>query len=225
MHVALIANAALATVYTALGGMRGVIWTDFLQCLVLVGAQITILLTIIRRVPGGLPAVLVIASCGASSLSSSFDPHVRITIWGLLIGGGVGFLIQMATDQIAVQRYLSVRDAAEARQSLWVKLCISLPVVTIFYFTGVALYAFYQQHANPLASGAVRSADQILPYFVRSELPIGMPGLLAAALSSASMSAVSGGLNAMVTVTLTDIPESLTLAIGRPDHKAARRGF
>jgi sodium-coupled monocarboxylate transporter 8/12 len=115
----------------------------------------------------------------------------------------------MATDQIAVQRYLSVRDAAEARQSLWVKLCISLPVVTIFYFTGVALYAFYQQHANPLASGAVRSADQILPYFVRSELPIGMPGLLAAALSSASMSAVSGGLNAMVTVTLTDIPESI----------------
>jgi SSS family transporter len=210
MHMALIANAALATVYTALGGMRGVIWTDFLQCLVLVGGQITILLTIIRRVPGGLPSVLAIASQGNKfALSSSFDPHVRITIWGLLIGGGVGFLIQMATDQIAVQRYLSVRDAAEARQSLWVKLCISLPVVTIFYFTGVALYAFYQQHASPLTSGAVRSADQILPYFVRSELPIGMPGLLAAALSSASMSAVSGGLNAMVTVTLTDIPESL----------------
>jgi SSS family transporter len=210
MHMALIANAALATVYTALGGMRGVIWTDFLQCLVLVGGQVTILLTIIRRIPGGLPAVLAIASQGRKfALSSSLDPHVRITMWGLLIGGGIGFLIQMATDQIAVQRYLSVRNAEEARESLWVKLCISLPVVTIFYFTGVALYAFYQLHANPLASGAVRTADQILPYFVRRELPVGMAGLLAAALSSASMSAVSGGLNAMVTVTLTDIPESV----------------
>jgi SSS family transporter len=210
MHVALIANAALATCYTALGGMRGVIWTDFLQCLVLVGGQLAILITIIGRVPGGLPAVLHIASQGNKfALSTSFDPHVRVTIWGLLIGGGVGFLIQMATDQIAVQRYLSVRNVKEARESLWVKLCISLPVVSIFYFTGVALYAFYQLHSNPLATGAVRTPDQILPYFVRSELPIGMPGLLAAALSSASMSAVSGGLNAMVTVTLTDIPQSL----------------
>lgn len=210
MHLALVANAALATCYTALGGMRGVIWTDFLQCLVLVGGQITILLTIIRRVPGGLPAVLQIASRGNKfALSASFDPHVRVTIWGLLIGGGIGFLIQMATDQISVQRYLSVRDVKEARESLWVKLGISLPVVTVFYFTGVALYAFYRLHRDPLISGAVRTPDQILPYFVRSELPVGMPGLLAAALSSASMSAVSGGLNAMVTVTLTDLPESL----------------
>jgi Na+/proline symporter len=210
MHVALIANAALATFYTALGGMRGVIWTDFLQTLVLVGGQLTILLTILRRVPGGLPTVMNIASRGNKfALSTSLDPHVRVTIWGLLIGGGIGFLIQMATDQIAVQRYLSVRNVKEARESLWVKLCISLPVVSIFYFTGVALYAFYQLHLNPLATGAVRTADQILPYFVRSELPVGMPGLLAAALSSASMSAVSGGLNAMVTVTLTDIPDSL----------------
>jgi Na+/proline symporter len=175
MHMALIANAALATCYTALGGMRVVIWTDLLQCVVLVGGQLTILLTIIRRVPGGLPAILEIASQGRKfALSSSFDPHTRLTIWGLLIGGGVGFLVQMVTDQIAVQRYLSVRDAEEARQSLWVKLCISPPVVSIFYFTGVALYAFYQLHLNPLASGAVRTADQILPYFVRSESHVGM---------------------------------------------------
>jgi SSS family transporter len=210
MHLALIANAVLATFYTTLGGMRGVIWTDLLQCVVLIGGQVTILLTVLLRIPGGLPAVLEIAAKGHKfALSTSFDPHVRITIWGLLIGGGVGFLIQMATDQIAVQRYLSVRNLAEARQSLWVKLGISLPVVTVFYFTGVALYAFYRLHVDPLAAGQVRSADQILPYFVRHELPIGMPGLLAAALSSASMSAVSGGLNAMVTVTLTDIPASL----------------
>jgi SSS family transporter len=210
MHMALIANAVLATFYTTLGGMRGVIWTDLLQCVVLVGGQVTILLTVLLRIPGGFPAVLEIASRGNKfALSSSFNPHVRITIWGLLIGGGIGFLIQMATDQIAVQRYLSVRDVGEARQSLWVKLCISIPVVTVFYFTGVALYAFYRLHVDPLSTGEVRNADQILPYFVRHELPIGMPGLLAAALSSASMSAVSGGLNAMVTVTLTDIPASL----------------
>jgi SSS family transporter len=210
MHTALVANACLATLYTALGGMRGVIWTDFLQCIVLIGGQLTILTRVLTRIPGGLPSLMTSAESGGKfALSTSFRPGVRVTLWGLLIGGGVGFLIQMVTDQISVQRYLSVRDIRQARQALWVKLGISLPVVTIFYFTGVALYVFYRFHGDPLTAGKVRTADQILPYFVRHELPIGMSGLLAAALSSASMSAVSGGLNAMVTVTLTDIPEAL----------------
>ena len=95
-------------------------------------------------------------------------------------------------------------------------------VVTIFYFTGVALYAFYQQHANPLESGAVRSADQILPYFVRSELPVGIARVVS---GGPELGQHVGRLRRLERdgrpVTLTDIPRIPgTLAIGRPDHKA-----
>lgn len=210
LPAALIANAALATIYTALGGMRGVLWTDLLQSIILIGGQFTIVMTIVWRVHGGLAGIMhTAASHGKFALSLSLDPRVRVTLWALILGGGISYLIQTTTDQISVQRYLSVRDQAEARQSLWIKLAISIPVVTLFYFSGVALYAFYRTHPDPLATGLVQTPDQILPYFVRHELPAGLPGLLAAALSSASMSAVSGGLNAMVTVTLTDIPAAL----------------
>ena len=98
-----------ATLYTTLGGMQAVIWTDTLQFLVLCGGIIVILGFAIAAVPGGLPVIWQLAAAdGKTGLwHTQLDPTVRITIWSGLLGGMSHNLVMMVTDQISVQRYLT----------------------------------------------------------------------------------------------------------------------
>jgi sodium-coupled monocarboxylate transporter 8/12 len=135
---------------------------------------------------------------------------VRITLWGLLLGGAVINLVQLATDQVSVQRYLTASSLKEAQRALWLKLALLVPVFIVFYLSGLVLYAFYQTHGDPLAAGRITKADQILPYFVINELPAGLPGLLIAAIYAGTMSATSSGINALTTASLVDFRQRLS---------------
>ncbi|HEU5118197.1 MAG TPA: sodium/solute symporter, partial [Isosphaeraceae bacterium] len=206
----ILCTGVLTTFYTTLGGMKAVIWTDVMQFLVLFGGQIVIALTALARVPGGLGRVVELADEGGKlELSLSLDPTVRVTLWGLLIGSIFMHLVQMATDQVSVQRYLTAKSLKEAQRGLWLKLWLVLPVTAVFYGTGVILYAFYQVHGDPLSQGLIRKPDQILPYFAVSELPAGFPGLFIAAIYAASMSTVSAGLNSLTSASLIDFYQRL----------------
>lgn len=206
----ILCTGVITTFYTAIGGMKAVIWTDVMQLVVLFGGQVVILITAVARVPDGLSGVIATARAGGRlDLSLSLDPTVRVTLWGLLLGAPFMHLVQMATDQVSVQRYLTARNLKEARQGLWLKLWMILPVTAVFYGVGVVLYAFYKTHGDPLASGMIRRADQILPYFVVTELPSGFPGLFIAAIYAASMSTVSAGLNSLTSATLIDFVQRL----------------
>ncbi len=204
------ATGLLTTFYTTLGGMKAVIWTDVMQFVVLFGGQLAIIILAVAAVPGGASGIYEIGQAGGKfAFSFSLDPTVRVTVWGLIIGGAFANLVQMATDQVSVQRYLTATDLKAAQRSLWIKLALTLPVVSVFYLTGLVLYAFYQTKGDPVAAGQVASVDQILPYFVVTELPVGMPGLLVAAIYAASMSTISAGLNSMTSSTLVDIYQRL----------------
>jgi sodium-coupled monocarboxylate transporter 8/12 len=118
----------------------------------------------------------------------------------------------MATDQVSVQRYMTATNIKEARRSLWFKLCLLIPVFLVFYGTGLVIFAFYHaKGVDPLASGLISKSDQILPYFVINELPMGLPGLLIAAIFGATMSATSSGINALTTATLVDFHQRFWL--------------
>lgn len=206
----ILCTGILTTFYTTIGGMKAVIWTDVMQFLVLFGGQIVIALTALSRVPGGMGRVVELASQGGKlNLSLSLDPTVRVTLWGLLIGSVFMHLVQMATDQVSVQRYLTAKNLKEAQQGLWLKLWLVLPVTAVFYGTGVILYAFYQVHGDPLSAGLIRKPDQILPYFAVSQLPSGFSGLFIAAIYAASMSTVSAGLNSLTSASLIDFYQRL----------------
>ena len=206
----ILCTGVLTTIYTTFGGMRAVIWTDVMQLVVLVGGQVAIILVAITRVPGGLSQVVEVGRQGGRlDVSLSFDPTVRVTLWGLLIGAAFMHLVQMATDQVSVQRYLSASSLKAAQRGLWTKLWLVLPVTAVFYGTGLVLYAFYQVHGDPLASGKITKADQILPYFVMNELPRGFPGLFIAAIYAASMSTISAGINSLTSASLIDFYQRL----------------
>lgn len=212
----IISTGVITTVYTTFGGMKAVIWTDVMQFCVLVGGQVIILIVAAMAVPNGLWGAIDIGrEHGKFELSLSLDPTVRVTLWGTLIGGAFLNLVQMATDQVSVQRYLTASSLRESQRSLWLKLLLIIPVIGIFYLTGLVLFAFYQTHGHPLANGAINSIDQILPYFVITELPVGMPGLLIGAIYAASMSTISAGLNSMTTATIIDFYYRLSPAAAR----------
>ena len=157
---------------------------------------------------------------GKLTMDRSLDPMVRVTLWKLVLGQAFHALVQMATDQVAVQRYMTATSLKTAQRGLWMRLWMTLPVTAVFYLSGVVLYAYYQsQHFDPLAAGAIRKADQILPYFVVNALPAGMGGLLISAIFSASMNVCSSGINAMTTAALMDFYKRLW----RPDVSEAQQ--
>jgi len=220
LWVPILITGALTTFYTTLGGMKAVIWTDVMQFCVLFGGQAAILIVALTRIPDGVAGAYQIGLEGGKFvLNLSLDPTVRITLWGLIIGGAFMNLVQMATDQVSVQRYMTAASLKEARRSLWLHLGMTLPVISVFYVSGVVLYAFYQVHGDPLATGHITKADQILPYFVINELPMGLPGILIAAIYAASMSTISAGINALTTATLVDFYQRLW----RPNPEPARQ--
>jgi len=206
LWVTIIVTGALSAIYTAMGGMKAVIWTDVFQFIVLFGGIIVIIVAALAKIPGGLGGVMEIAEAGGKFRMFNFtiDPTARASVWALVFGGAAVNLVQMATDQMSVQRYMTATDLREAKRSLWLKLALTVPVVALFYFSGVVLYAFYRQYGDPLASHAISKADQILPYFVVTELPSGVPGVMIAAIYAATMSTTSSGINALTTATIVD---------------------
>lgn len=220
LRFTILTTAVLTTIYTTLGGMKAVIWTDVMQFAVLFGGQIVILVVALANIPGGVAGAYEIGRAGGKFvLNLSLDPTVRVTLWGLVIGGAFMSLVQMATDQVSVQRYMTATSLKEAQRALWLKLALTLPVSAVFYVSGVVLYAFYQGRPDPLATGQITKADQILPYFVITQLPMGLPGLLISAIYAASMSTISAGINALTSATLVDFYQRLW----RPNAPAERQ--
>lgn len=211
LWITIIASGTLTTLYTALGGMRAVIWTDVMQLIVLFGGQLMIVIVALGKIPGGLGGMWeTVVADGRMDLSLSFSLSERVNLGGVLIAAAFLHLVQMATDQVSVQRYLSAGSLRESQRSLWIKLWFVLPVLVLFYGTGLVLYAFYKQHGDPLAAGFIQREDQILPYFVVTQLPSGLPGLLIAAIYAASMSTISAGLNSLASATVIDFQQRLT---------------
>lgn len=195
----------LTTIYTTLGGMKAVIWTDVMQFFVLFLGQVAVAWVAMRGVPGGVLGTFRIANEAGKLwyLNLDWDLTVRVTFWGALIGGLFNNLVQMGTDQISVQRYLTARSLSEARKSLWFKLIVTLPVVIVFYLMGAILFSFYTAHPELKPTG-LKQPDRILPYFVVTQLPHGIPGILIAAIFAATMSTVSAGINALTTASVMD---------------------
>lgn len=192
------------TLYTTVGGMRAVIYTDVAQFTVLVVGITVIFVMALREIPGGAAAAWQIASEGGRTrmFDFSLSPEVRMTFWGALLGGAALNLVQLVTDQVSVQRYLTATNLRESQRALWFKLFLTLPLVLLFYSTGLVLYSFYQTH--PALAATLTSPDRLLPHFVGSQIPSPIPGLLVAAILSATMSVVSSGINSLTTATLMD---------------------
>ncbi len=198
--------SALTLLYTFEGGMAAVIWTDVVQMAIYVGGTLVALLTLGHHVPGGWPAIVQTASAAHKFTMLNFALNLTqsYTFWAGVLGGTFLTMASHGTDQLMVQRLLAARNLRESQLAL-----LSSGVVIFFQFAfflliGAGLWVFYGQRLGPHAAAAFRTNDYIFPTFITREMPVGIAGLLVAAILAAAMSNLSAALNSLSSTTVVD---------------------
>lgn len=212
-------GGAVVALYTVVGGINAVIWTDVIQTIVLVLGGALCLGVIVSKLPGGLSQIFAVAGeHGKFAFADMVDGKLAPVPWGLslerktatmmLILGLTSWLTEYSANQNVVQRYATARSVREARKAMWVCACSSVPIWAFFMFLGTSLFVFFQAfpitEASEMLSGA-RKAEQVLPFFVIHYLPPGITGLVIAAALAAAMSSLDSSINAISTVGVVDI--------------------
>jgi sodium-coupled monocarboxylate transporter 8/12 len=206
------------TIYTTMGGMKAVIWTDVIQFGVVTSGIALIFFKAFTRSPGGpVGAFKAAAAAGKLDLLNfAADPAQLTTVWSLLLGGFVLSMAPVTTDQAIIQRLFTTKSTKDCRQSIIVQSVIIVPIAFTLYLAGVALYVFYQ--GRPDSLGGLTNPDAVMPFFAVHELPAGLSGLIIAAIFGASMAVMSAGINSLTTATTVDFYQRLF----RPQASAQR---
>jgi SSS family solute:Na+ symporter len=197
-------------IYSVLGGIQAVVWTDAIQGIILIAGALFCIGYILFYLPGGVEQLITIAFEQNKFSLGSFDLNIyESTFWVVLIYGTFINLQNYGIDQNYVQRYVAARNDKEARNSVLYGGLLYIPVSAFFLFIGTALYAFYTSSAGnlPVELMEAGSSDRVFPYFIVNELPTGLTGLLIASIFAAGMSTISTSLNSSATVFLTDYYE------------------
>jgi SSS family solute:Na+ symporter len=198
----------LVTAYTLLGGIEAVIWTDVMQSIVLMGGTVFAIVVLLTGMPEGPGQVFQIAAEHHKFSLGSFGASLaEPTFWVVLVYGLTMNLQNFGIDQSYVQRYLTAKNDREAAKSVWLGALLYVPISALFFFIGTALFAFYQAQPDLLPSRLATdlAADKVFPYFIVKELPVGVTGLLIAAIFAAAMSSVDSSLNCSATLVLCDV--------------------
>lgn len=205
IYVCIALMGVIALVYTMMGGIEAVIWTDVMQVIVLLGGAILSLILIISSIDGGFCSILETANNNNKFNTFNLDLSLtQPTVWVMLLGGLFANLTTYGTDQTMVQRYLTTKTKAEANKSVWTNAILTIPATIIFFFVGTALFAFFKAFPTEL-NPTFANNDAIFPWYIISQLPKGIAGLLIAAIFAAAMSSLSSSMNSAATSWATDI--------------------
>ena len=223
-EVSIILGGVFVAVYTIVGGIDAVIWTDVLQTIVLMVGGIICLIVIISQLPGGVEQIFTVASehgklAFAELRSDSAGNSQLIPVdWSLslmdktgtmlLLLGLTAWLTEYSANQNTVQRFCASKSDAEARKAMFICAFTSLPIWAFYMFLGTALFVFFQVFPTETAAQILngeQKAEQILPYFINHYLPSGIAGIVIAAALAAAMSSLDSSINAISTVSIVDI--------------------
>ena len=191
--IALMGGVSL--IYTLMGGIEAVIWTDVVQVFVLMGGVSLSLILIIIDTENGFSGIIEQAKIYGKF--NAFDLTLSLkepTVWVMLFGGFFINLTTYGTDHTMVQRYLVTPTLKEAQKSLWIGALLTIPATFIFFFMGTALFVFYQVNPSALNNNFINN-DAIFPWYIVSQLPGGVSGILIAAIFAAAMSSLSSSMN------------------------------
>ena len=219
VNTTILVMGVLCTVYTVLGGIKAVIWTDVLQVIVLlIGAVVCIVIIIFDLGEN------FIDMTGAAFAQGKFSPGqlgwdlTAPTLFVVLLGTSAQWI--GSGDQNSVQRYLTTRNVKEAQKSLWISAFVSVPAAFLFFTIGTLLYMYYGK--NPANLNAGMDNDTILPWFILQQLPAGVSGVIIAGIFAAAMSSLDSSMNGIASAIVTDttrfkpsIPEDTRLVLAR----------
>jgi len=210
--VAIIIIAAVALVYTYIGGVRGVIWVDVIQMFIYIGGALAAIIFLSSNLlPEGFWGLFNSDQITdkLNVINLGFDGGLKnffstpYTLFGGLIGGAFLSMASHGTDQLIVQRLLTIKDLKNSRKAIVGSGIIVIFQFVIFLFVGVALYAHYGTY--DLASLGLLKADEIFPLFIITSLPVGLSGLIIAGLFAAALSTLAGSMSSLSSSTMLDL--------------------
>lgn len=219
-------------IYTVMGGIEAVIWTEVVQGVIKTLGALLILYLVIKGMPGGIAKIVETGQEHNKFSLGSFSPDLtQSTFWVILLYGFFINLNNFGMDQNYVQRYHAARSSKEASSSLWLCVWLYVPASLLFFVIGSCLYAYYDVHPELLMAVKEQAArerlglgasatevaalaanlqpadygDKVMPHFMVTSIPVGLVGLIVSAILSAAMSTISSGMNASATVFTEDI--------------------
>ena len=198
--------AAFSILWTWMGGIAAVIWTDFVQFFILIAGGIAALVFITGALPDNWTTLVEIGQQADKfrTLDFSTDPRIAFTFWAALLAMPFQNVAVYGTDHLFAQRLLCCRNQREAQKAvLWSTVGELVPVLMLT--VGAGLYAFYQFNELPpdLAVLVAERNDRIFPAFIITEIPTGLKGLLIAGILSAAISSLDSILAALSQISLT----------------------
>ena len=231
MSTIMIVVGICIVLYTVMGGMEAVIWTEVVQGVVKTIGALVILYLVVSSMDGGVSRIIDIGKTDHKFSLGTFTPDfVQSSFWVVLLYGFFMNLNNFGMDQNYVQRYHTTTSIKEAASSVWLCVYLYLPVSMIFFVLGSCLYAYYQSTPDLLNAVRMQAAterlpqgttqaisrlastltpaeygDKVMPHFMVNKVPVGLLGLIIAAIMSAAMSTISSGMNASATVFSVDI--------------------
>ena len=222
INTAIIVVTVITVLYCTVGGIEAVIWSDFVQSLILIGSTALIIVMLIAGTDGGLSGFvrMGLEADKFRMFDFAFD-WGKPCFWVVLISGIVANLASYTSDQCVVQRYMTTPDEKGAAKSIIFNGVLSFVNCVVFFLMGVALWTFYRSHPGALSEGV--KPDAVLPVFIAKELPVGVSGLVFAAIAAATMSTISSNLNSAASAITVDFWERLVLRGRNCDPAAADR--
>jgi SSS family transporter len=205
---ALIVVSLLTALYTTLGGIRAVIWTDFIQVGILVASLAFTIPFLIGKIPGGWAEVTqhiqqpvfldFVPKQAGEGLGSWFTRmfSLEYTVYAALLGSTFVTMATHGIDQDTVQRMLTAKNRTQSAWATILSGFLDLPIVGAFLLIGVLLAVYYG--ANPV-EGLPKEDREVFPYFILHSMPAGLRGLVTAGILATAMGSLSTALNALAT--------------------------
>lgn len=211
--VALTLISLLTALYTMVGGIRAVIWTDFIQISVLVAALVFSIFFLIYKLPDGWEtAQSIIKTPYFFDFAKPTEPGVGAwlrnvltqdyTLWTAIIGITVLTMSTHGIDQDTVQRMLTAKNRRQSAFATILSGLIDLPLVSAFILIGILLFAFYEAYPDatlPRTIDGTLETSKVFPHFILTQMPVGLRGLVIAGIIATAMGSLSTALNALAT--------------------------
>ncbi len=210
VNILIIIMGVIAIIYSYTGGLKSVLWTDFIQGSVLLIGVTFSLIFLLVHIDGGVGAVFHALSAENKFLAPDqpiFNINIlKDSVFILIVGAGFNTMGSYVSSQDIVQRFTTTTDTKKLNKMMLTNGALSIFIATVFYLIGTGLYVFYQQNELPPAA----AQDQIFASYIAFEFPVGITGLLLAAIYAASQSTLSTGLNSVAASWTLDIQARLT---------------
>ena len=228
----------LVTSYTMMGGIRAVIWANVTQfCIMFAGIACTVIV-ILLEIEGGFATILQNFRAVGDPALSTMDAEmagggifsrivgyfsIPMTLGGMTIAVLIGRVANYTSDQVMVQRFQTAKTLGHARRGFVITALSDAVWTTSLLFVGLALFTFFQGRFGAIPAWLMDSPDQIFPYFMAQVFPVGLTGLVVAAILAGSLSSIDSSISSMTTVTMVDFYDRFYLRTAESELTAEQK--